>query len=563
MTGKYWDDTTTHYGDATRFYDEAPADFDANRLEHRFEVAWRGGMQYFAESDGRSEAIRAVGCYWRRGRQKMVNNDGQGLARYEPGRLVITLINDDGRYDPNNSSSPLYGYIGHGKLCRLGVRNAGSTSYDSDNSYKWRFTGFITDVRCHRDNDGEAFVEISIGDGWQWLQDRSCYLPVVASEALTTFYQRMLDALQWPWDTDFGSSETLPYLWSPGDDARTVMHQAAESVGGHVFINGRGAMSYRQRTNWPISVQDLHQADLLKNIQQTDAWEGVFNIVSLAYKEAPVLWSSSLRFWELSSVWGDAFTGGNFDDILFFQELAEISIPAGETLVIGGKYALDQNHHASFTYPTLAFAVLDTAPIQLAAIFGTGTGGTGIDVSEALTLEFGQGGTAHQSKITNNYGATVYSRVLAVLSDVMLFPVIEPTELTVDRSADAGSKEFNVESPYLIQATPLTVAALKIIAEYYADLVTAAGSLPIISLEGQPDKQFIDVMDWLYLELPKLGVQNDYYAGMVEERWLTPNGQGVLTTVRTEPEVVAIYGFRLLENGNLRLLENGDQRVLE
>lgn len=561
MAGKYWGDSTALYGDAARFYDDAPADFDANRLEHRFEVAWRGGSEYFAEADGRAENIRAVGCYWRRGRSKLVNQDGRGLNRYEPGRMVITLLNYDGRYDPNNASSPLYGYIGRGKLCRLGVRRAGSTSYDADNSYEWRFAGFIMDVRAQRDSSGEASVEITAGDGWQWLQDRSCYLPVVTSEVITTFFQRMLTALQWPWDTDFGTAETLPYLWSPGDDARTVMHQAAEAVGGHVFISGSGKLSYRQRANWPTTAQDLYEADLLKDLHQTDAWEGVFNDVSLAYKEAPVLWSHAFRYWELSSLWGDAFTGGGFD-YTFFPQLPEIALAAGENIVLGGKYALDQNQHGNFVYPTLAFAILDTAPIQMAAIFGTASAGAGVDMSEAISIEFGQGGTAHKTKITNNYGATLYSRALAVLSDVMLFPLAEPTKLTVDRSAGGAAKVFAVESPYLIQTSPFTVDALKIIADYYADLVTAAISLPIISMEGRPDKQFIDVLDWLYLELPTIGVQNDFYAGMVEEQWLSPNGQVLRTTVRTEPEVVAVYGFRLLENSSYRLLEDGDQRVL-
>ena len=58
-------------------------------------------------------------------------------------------------------------------------------------------------------------------------------------------------------------------------------------------------------------------------------------------------------------------------------------------------------------------------------------------------------------------------------------------------------------------------------------------------MESQPACQFsFDLFDKITVTIPKYSISGDYLVGGIEEEWLTDNGQAVLTTVYTEPDII-------------------------
>src|SRR3990167_9369781 len=94
-----------------------------------FQVDWLGDLSYAPPSNTfNNEALRMKSLTTVRGRQHFLSKDG--FDRYEPGEAVGIFDNSDGRYDPYNTSSPLYPYVEPGRLVRILVKDGTSgTNY--------------------------------------------------------------------------------------------------------------------------------------------------------------------------------------------------------------------------------------------------------------------------------------------------------------------------------------------------------------------------------------------------------------------------------------------------
>lgn len=559
MTAAYWDNPNYLYGNTARKYDEVPADFAYQRLEWRFEVAWEDPFCFFSESDGRTENTRAVDCYWNRGRGSFINYDGKGLTRYPPGRMVITLVNDDGRYDPNNTESILYPNIVPGKLCRLGVRMAGSTNLTASTSYVWRFTGKVKNIKAYEDeNTQEKFVDITVECGWGFLLETDVYLPPDYLPDSATFMGKVLTAADWPhtWLDDLSGDTDYPAAWADGSDARTILHQLSEAVNGKVFIDGRGTLKYRTRDDSPDNTYEIAQGDLLRRMEINNPWENAINYVDLLFWPA-ILDSGPTT----GSRWGDDDTNLSFW-ITFTTVLNEIQILAGETFILTGKYDAGTTNAIIHLINSNFGAFRDP---YFVAYFGSAAGGAGSDVSGEVSVDYRDGGTTFTAFLKNNGSSTVYSRLLSVMANVRVNRLTaNKNSLAVDQSDGKARNIFKVETPFLVSSTPFTNAELKDIANSYADDVIASGSKFVFNIEARPDIQFMDIQDHILFTLPKKNITGDQAIGMIEEKWLTPNGQAVLTTLYTEGplEIISEGDFLELMGGGIFELMGGGRLKL-
>lgn len=90
----------------------------ANNILYALHVDWDGDGSY----DGAyNEANRVLDWTIDRGRDTVINPSGSGFTPYSVGTFRITLDNYDGRYDPWNSDSPLYGNLMPGKKMQFRV----------------------------------------------------------------------------------------------------------------------------------------------------------------------------------------------------------------------------------------------------------------------------------------------------------------------------------------------------------------------------------------------------------------------------------------------------------
>jgi len=96
-------------------------------LTWKFEVKWDG-------TNWVDEAARMRGLTTWRGRQHFVAPGGRGLEPMPAGEAVVPMVDVDGRYNPYNASSPLYGDIAPGKLARITVTHTTPVTWNSENS---------------------------------------------------------------------------------------------------------------------------------------------------------------------------------------------------------------------------------------------------------------------------------------------------------------------------------------------------------------------------------------------------------------------------------------------
>ena len=570
MTGAYYDDPAHKYGDANYHYDEAPASQFPNayllnetggyllnetggrfileelggdnvdRLLWRLEFAWSGNLNYWSDASGRNDADRLIDVSFIAGRPTLVNYDGVGLSRWTPGRMTVTLVNDDFRYDPNNASSPYYPNVKPGVFCRLGVRRA------IDDTCNWRFTGMITNVRCYQDpSDRANYAEISVVDGWGFLQNKNVYLPTVQNVTMTTILDTLLRAASWPWgySTDGGTS-AFPYYWCGGDDVYHHIQQVAEAQGDRIWISGDGKMNTEKRTATDALIASIDQSQVLVNIPRTNPWENVWNNVSV--KCVNVRDSSHSYGYNPCSAWGDQMNVYNDPpntsarDLRFESVIPEYVIPASGTLVIEGAYSDGEKdwYLALSVYGIFIRKFWLSRNVQnLIYRWWTGTGATGTQKSGQVTLQsFEDGGTNFRATLTNNYSAPLYSNLMYVQGDFPIYQLPADISWNDDRSNGATKKTFSIDTPYLHGALSTSLVA---ISKYYADIVTVNRVYPTITIEHRHDIQFMEIADRININLALYTISSDYRVAQVQERWLDKNGQGVQTTITSEPYVVA------------------------
>lgn len=573
MTGAFYNDPAHKYGDTNYHYDDTPPSYppsyqlnedggrilnedgggvlleswgtvDADRLLWRLEFAWDGGLLYWADANGRNDADRLIDVSYVAGRPTFVNYDGVGMSKWTPGRLVVTLVNDDLRYDPNNASSPYYPNVKPGIFCRLGVRRL------ADDSCNWRFTGMITNVRCYQDpSDRANYAEISIVDGWGFLQGKNVYLPTVQNWTMTNILDSFLRAAGWPWgySTD-GGTLAFPYYWCGGDDAYTHIQQVASAQGDRIWLGGDGILHTEKRTATDTLIASITQDQVLVNIPRTNPWENVWNSVSvkcLILKDPADDGYVALGYWPCVA-WGDQLdryantTLMSITSMIVQKIIPEYVIPASGTLVLEGKYSDGKKDYTliagSFgVFPRNYF--ISRSVWQIIMKWWTGSGGTGTQLSGKVSIDkFEDGGNSFRATLINTYNAPLYSNQMYIQSNFPIYTLPGNASFSDDRSAGATKKVFSINVPYLHGSLSSSGQA---IAKYYADTVAVNRIYPTITIEHRHTLQFLHVSERVNIGLSKYSISSDYRVGQVQERWLDKNGQGVQTIITPEPYVVA------------------------
>ena len=134
-------------------------------LTYGFAVDWNGDSYL----DDVNESERVLKWSTSRGRERIFNPSGNGFNPYEIGRLTVTLDNHDGRYNPWNTDSPLYGNIMPGRNMQFKVALYSSTSTFEHDSY-FVFTGTVTDIQMNGHNKTANLI---CEDGWLFLADNN------------------------------------------------------------------------------------------------------------------------------------------------------------------------------------------------------------------------------------------------------------------------------------------------------------------------------------------------------------------------------------------------------
>jgi hypothetical protein len=190
---------------------------------------------------------------------------GKGINGYDIGVLRMVLDNFDGRYDPWNASSPLYGNIKPGVNMTFGLYQS-STDFYID-----LFTGQLQEVKVDGYNNQVTFI---CEDGWRWLRDQEYGKYMSTNTNLEDFIDAAFGDT-YPWSLDVEASTNLPnFLFVPTGSCKSFVEDIARGTLGRAWIDTEGDFNLKTiYETTDASVKTITDDYLLRDIRISSPWD--------------------------------------------------------------------------------------------------------------------------------------------------------------------------------------------------------------------------------------------------------------------------------------------------
>ena len=436
-------------------------------------------------SDWVNEAGRCVAVSGGAGRQFYVGKNGTTFEPIQPGQMYFTLDNYDGRYDPYNSSSPLYGHIRPGRAVQFRTKVvANSHKYDI-------FAGRISDI-VPISGGSQAYV--TVVDAMQWLADQDITIPVAYNLTVDQAITHTLLAAKYPYPTAIGASACpITYFDPDAANALDTLRQLTDAGIGTCFVDRSGIFRYYDLTKTGIPGHTLDQSILLKEISVGSPWETVRNRVTTT---------------------ANRFGYGTLQEVWRLDEPIVVAAHSTKTLNITFDAAQVVQPVAYTDYNSYSNSYMVGGVVNWTQTF-----------------------TVYLSNITST-SATVNMQNTDGLDAYLLFLVIHGTsiigkKITFSANDDVsandenyGPRAFKIDSPWL-QDMGFAAAYAPLLLAHLKDPTKA----PVIEIETREDGFGIELLDRVTLTSAKLGISETFDVGRIEFQWLEETGQSFKHTL--------------------------------
>lgn len=488
---------TFKYGDGTK-YGATPSD-ELPGLLWTFIVDWDGDGYY----TGENEATRMTSLSVSRGRDNLVKANGKGWERYKPGTATVIVDNSDGRYDPWNTSSPLYPNVTPGKFVRIKAKDV------SDGSNYNVMHGIISNIQPYN-KGGIRKAIISVTDGLQWLRDRKVRMGLRQNDTFGGAINHIVRTLtdfptdQWPVSNP-NNGHTFDKAWSWDFDALTAIEHLCDFEAGQFLHDRFGNITWFYRNYTHSGSLTISEEELLRDIQIPQPWDVVRNSIILTSYER-FTFNVNTTLWEL----GD-----------------NTFIPSGGEV----------NFDVRFEYTPSTHVVGDIcgANVSYSLEVNANEGGGGTDLTGGCSVlvnnnEIGPG----MEIIVRNGGPTDgYIQELIATGDVIYAPYATTVRFEDSTSkALYGTRTMEIDNKWLTGPTDNIDYA-----EWVLSQLKDPKKFPIVQIEDRPSIQFSrDIFrDRIQFTSPTLGITGDFRIGKIEHNWVKENGSATRTVWKLEP----------------------------
>jgi len=458
-------------------------------VEYTVAIDWDNNGSF---SEYENEAEYMLSWNSERGREFFLNSNGNGLEPVDVGKLTITLDNSDGRYDPFNTTSPLYPNIVPGRSIQFTVQDTSTlTDYIV-------FTGEIEDIRPFA---LEKTVQITAVDKMQALSDLDVTIALNTDITVTNAIKAVLEAAG-STDYDIDSQlDIISYWWVNQQKATDAIQELCDSSWGTFFIAADGTAKYYKRQRAVSSVITLAQDVLLKDIEVNQPWDVVRNNIDVIVH--PLVEQSATTLWTLQDA---------------------PSVTSSDTIELWGSYSYNNQ-------PISATGVVFSSTDWLA---NSDAGGGGTNMTSDFTITADIFGESIEFTITNNAVTTGYITLLQIRGNALTSP--DPVRVNKQDAASIAlykNRTFKLDSNWL-QNTNLGIN----LAETIRDLLSDPKKYPVIKIDSRPDIQYLpDLFDRLSMTIAELGIDGAFRVGSIKHESTNDTCQSVLTTIRLEPMI--------------------------
>jgi len=461
--------------------------------------------------DGSNEASRMFSIVWNRGRKKMLKQPSQqgekqvglGFESVAPGRCVIKLWNNDGRYDGWNQDSPLYPYVTYGPDVR--IRNVNqATGVWADIFY-----GTIVDIRSFG-YGADAYIEVEIEDGSRFLRTYTARSPIAEDITCAEAINNILDAVNWPsrWgrNIDAGTG-IINYHWASGSKlAWSELEDVAQSFLSIFFIAADGKARFVDRESVPSVVLNLTQEEILKDIFNPQPGANRRNIIRL--KVHPMAEATA--------------------DVIYQVVGDPLLIEAGSSKTIWADYTYNNQ-------PVPAKDIIQPVATTdfLAFVNSDGTGTNKTSDCTITVTDFGD----NAKMVIRNIGATNFYVTERRIRGTAIY---EENSSDVTYPEDISSvrqpREFVLDQRW--QQSVNVAFDYSVVLGAFFDMLHP---FPVVKIKGHPDIQFVpDLFDVLTLDVNKLGIVGESFrVGGIEGRSIRNNCQDIETKYYLESYLTA------------------------
>ncbi len=443
--------------------------------------------------DGQNEASRMTRLQTERGKDYYLSASGDGFDVPPIGFAIATVDNYDGRYDPWNTSSPLYGYLKPGKKVKLWLRDGiGGTDYPI-------LTGILTDIKPYGRNNE---VDLVIDCGLRWLQDREPAVELKENIYADDAINYILDDVKWPsiWGRMIDSApDSIKYWWTQGTKAKSEIEDLANSGMGYFFVANDGAATYRSRHYVDASITTITEDQLLKEVEFPQPWEFQRNIIKINAK--PRIEQAEQDLWT-------------------YREITSVS--AGETIEIWAEYTYDGEN-------VPAVDVVD--PVATTDYtMNTNESGTGSDLTSDFTVTVYKFSKTAKLTIKNDSANTGYITLLKIRGK----PIYAPDNTGVVEEgigADEYPRTLELDLPW--QQDYNTAVDF---AKFLASFLASPQYFPTILIQGRPELQFgLELYDRVTLNIASLGINQDFRVGKIRHTSVSETLQLITTEIKLFP----------------------------
>jgi len=236
------------------------------------------------------------------------------LGKAEVGWLNLRVNNEDGKYSPENSSSPLYGNLLPKRPIRVRTTSPGAYNL---------FYGYLEKIAPHPHlREQDAFI--SAVDGLDFLARHELDTVLYKNTATGTLVGNILDSAGWSAtlrNIDAGQ-DTVPYGYWHKVRALTALRDIEDSELGFIYVNGSGELVFEDRHHRFTATHQTSQAtfdDTMAQIIYNYSAKNVYNEVRVTVtpwdlQSEAELWrlqeTPSLDIGQTKTWWGDATIDG-------------------------------------------------------------------------------------------------------------------------------------------------------------------------------------------------------------------------------------------------------------
>lgn len=454
--------------------------------------------------DGSNEGSNLVDFSVERGRKYTIDVNGEGFEEEETGRFDATLVDDQQRYDPYNTNSPLFGKVTGGKIFKTSVRTPVGNIFP--------IMAGILDEPVSYDEHGRRMARLTGSDGWAFLRDQVNVVTIPLQESVYAddAMRMVLDEAGWPrllgTNLDAGV-DARPYFWVDARSPARVIHELAHSELGTVNMAANGNLRFRSRNyDDPLRMTVITSDDCMSGgIRRLTPAEAIRNLLQV--KTWPRAEQTTQEVWALPGY---------------------LQIGAGETI---------DDIWAEFAYSSISVPVRSPIAPVATTDYQAGSAEGLSDLTASITVGMTSFATRAKLSVTNNAAVTAYVSIR-----VRGNPLIRTNSATFEYT-DAASVEQFGPRPFLLE-----IENSVNVARAYRDLLglflSQARNYMVIDLLPDWDMQFgLDLGDRVRLELP--GVNQRFKVIRIRHKWRDSAGIVVDTQVYLEPFVSMSSGVQI------------------